>query len=78
MSLADLLPAVRSLPRRDQVQLMHYLVEELGCRPVSEGPDAGAPVLTAPLAYEIFSPEPCPEAADALLKLLAADRDSNA
>ena len=29
MSLAELLPAVRALPRAEQVQLMHLLVDEL-------------------------------------------------
>jgi hypothetical protein len=71
MSLANLLPAVLSLPRQEQVELMHYLVEELSRPPVSDGPDAAPPPSTPAMAYEVFSPDPCPEAADALLKLLA-------
>jgi hypothetical protein len=71
MSLLDLLPTVRSLPRDDQVRLMHYLIDLT--RP--KGSD-GSEMNHAPVAYEVFSPEPCAEAAEALLKLLTDPRST--
>lgn len=64
MSLAELLPTVRSLPRDEQVQLVHFLADELGRR------DEATPNI----AFEIFTPDPSPAAAEALLKLLADER----
>jgi hypothetical protein len=79
MSLAEILPAVRTLPREEQIQLLHCLVEELG-RPGSLAPSRESQLLeqlAAAAPHQLDRPEFAPEAAVVLQELLASHRDSN-
>lgn len=63
MSLAELLPSVRALPRSDKFRLMQELLAELA---QEEGLAEGE--------YPIWSPCDAHEAAATLLQLLEAER----
>jgi hypothetical protein len=79
MSLADIIPAVRTLPREEKIQLLHCLVEELG-RPASLESPRDAELLeqlSAAAPHQLIRPEFSPEAAVVLQELLASHRDSN-
>lgn len=67
MSLAEVLPDVRSLSRDDKVQLLQLLTQELS----ATDPSA---LLTPGQAYPVWSPVDAFAAADALSQLLDADR----
>jgi hypothetical protein len=76
MSLADILPAVRSLPRDEQTQLMHWLVEELA-RPDEDDINRRAELLAQLVAaapHQFDRPEFGPEAAAVLEQVLAEHR----
>jgi len=63
MSLADLLPAIHALPRRDKFRLVQELIAELA---LEEGLTEGE--------YPIWSPYDAHEAAATLLHLLEQDK----
>ena len=63
MSLMELFPAVKILPRADKLQLMQFLVIDLAR-------EEGVPLLTADAEYPIWTPLNAFEAADTLMQLL--------
>jgi len=63
MSLADLLPSIQALPRRDKFRLMQELIAELA---QEEGLAEGE--------YPVWSPYDAHEAAATLLQLLEQDK----
>lgn len=67
MSLAEVLPDVRSLSREDKVQLMQLLAQELS----ATDPTA---LLIPEQMYPVWSPIDAYAAADTLLKALDAER----
>jgi len=66
MSLAEVLPAIRSLPRSDQVRLVHMLIEELTA-------DESQLAIIAGHSHEVWMPEDNSQGAAELQKLLDAD-----
>jgi hypothetical protein len=66
MSFADLLPAVRELPRTEQLRLVHFLIDEL-----SRSPE---PVILPDASYPIWSPWDATEAAATLWGLLEREK----
>jgi len=71
MSLAEILPAVRMLPRADQLELVRVLSEELAAPAKQESEDELLRRLFPPGAtYEIYTPDVSPEAALILQQLL--------
>ena len=71
MSLAELLPAVRMLPREDQLELVRVLSAELVAPAKQESDEEMVGRLFPPGAtYEIYTPEMSPEAVQALQQLL--------
>ncbi len=68
MSLAEVLPEVRSLSPHEKLRLFQILAEELGLR-------AESPLLEANATYAIPSPDRGFEAAAVLLKALEAERN---
>lgn len=69
MSLAELVPAVQSLPHADKLRLMQVLVFELAR-------EEGVPLFAPNAAYPIWSPYNATDAATVLLNALAADSTS--
>ncbi len=65
MTVAELIPTLSDLGRREKLQVMQFLVTELANEEVSPN--------TAVTAYSIWSPYDAHEAAHELLKALAAD-----
>lgn len=63
MSLTDLFPTVKELPRADKLRLMQFLVVDLA-------QDEGVPLLTAGAEYPIWTPFNAFDAADTLMKML--------
>ena len=63
MSLIELFPAVKILPRADKLRLMQFLVIDLAR-------EEGVPLLTADAEYPIWTPLNAFEAAETLLQLL--------
>ncbi len=63
MSLADVLPQVRSLSPRDKVQLLHHIAEDLA----TEEPAA---LLRDGASYPVWSPDHAFEGAAVLLEEL--------
>lgn len=63
MSLTELLPAVKTLPRADKLRLMHFLVIDLA-------QEEGVPLLTADAEYQIWTPLNAFEAAETLWQAL--------
>jgi hypothetical protein len=68
MSLAEILPAVRSLPRPEQVRLVHPLIDELA----RSGLDDPLAALGGP--HPVCFPEDNSAAAAALQRLLDQER----
>jgi hypothetical protein len=66
MSLTELLPELRSLPRSDKLRVIQLLAADL-----AEGEDP--PVIPPGQAYPVWSPFDAYPAADTLLKALAAE-----
>lgn len=67
MSLAEVLPEVRSLSREDKARLMQFLAQELSATdPIA--------LLTPGQSYPVWSPVDAFAAADTLSKLLDAER----
>jgi hypothetical protein len=67
MSLAEVLPDVRSLSRDDKAQLLQLLTQELSAT------DPAA-LLTPGQSYPVWSPVNAFAAADTLLKVLDSER----
>ena len=63
MSLAELFPAVKTLPRVDKLRLMHLLVIDLA-------QEEGVPLLAADAEYPIWTPVNAFGAAETLLQML--------
>ncbi len=63
MSLVEMVPSVRDLPRADKLRLMQLLVVDLA-------EEEGVPLLTANGEYPIWSPLDAFEAAETLTKML--------
>jgi hypothetical protein len=71
MSLAEILPAVRKLPREEQLELVRVLSAELTIPAKQESDDEMLRRLFPPGAtYEIYTPQFSPEAADELARFL--------
>jgi hypothetical protein len=77
MSLADLLPAIRALPRAEKAELIHLLVDDVSAPPAEPARDVG---LTDEQLREMFPPGyvaqvwfpgPNPEAVAAATRALA-------
>jgi len=67
MSLTELVPAIRMLPRVDKLRLIQFLVIDLA----QEG---GIPLLSAEAEYPIWTPLNAFDAADTLLQMLQTHR----
>ena len=63
MSLTELFPAIRRLPRADKLRLMQFLVIDLAR-------EEGIPLLSADAAYPMWTPLNAFDAADTLLQML--------
>lgn len=63
MSLTELVPAVKMLPRADKLRLMQFLVIDLA-------QEEGVPLLAADAEYPIWTPLNAFEAAETLLQML--------
>ena len=63
MSLAELFPVVKTLPRADKLRLMHFLVIDLA-------QEEGVPLLSADAEYPIWTPLNAFDAAETLLEML--------
>ncbi len=65
MTLTELLPAVRELPRADKLRLIHFLVVDLA-------QEEGVPLPATGAEYPIWTPLNAFEAAETLLQVLEA------
>jgi hypothetical protein len=63
MSLMELFPVIKQLPRADKLRLMQFLVIDLA-------QEEGIPLLSAEAEYPIWTPLNAFEAADTLLQML--------
>jgi len=63
MSLTDLVPAIRMLPRADKLRLMQFLVIDLA-------QEEGIPMLSAEAECPVWTPLNAFDAADTLLQML--------
>lgn len=63
MSLAELFPDVKLLPRADKLRLMQFLVVELA-------QEDGVPLLTAGAEYPVWTPLDAFDAAETLMGML--------
>lgn len=63
MSLAELFPDVKLLPRADKLRLMQFLVVELA-------QEDGVPLLTAGVEYPVWTPLDAFDAAETLMGML--------
>jgi hypothetical protein len=71
MSLAELLPAIRALPREEQVQLMHLLVDEMSKEmPLTTEEALLRKLFSGGLTIDVVSPIECYGAAQELQELL--------
>ena len=67
MSLTELVPEVKKLPRADKLRLMQFIVIDLA-------QDEGVPMLTANAEYPVWTPLNAFDAADTLAKMLEEHR----
>jgi hypothetical protein len=63
MSLTELFPAIKMLPRADKLRLRQFLVIDLAH-------EEGIPLLSADAEYPIWTPVNAFDAADTLLQML--------
>lgn len=85
MSLAELLPAIRALPKAEQVQLLHLLVDGVAEAPPAEPPKPPSVEeqllerlgIEIPPGFvaEVWFPEANPEAVAAAMEALAAMKE---
>lgn len=71
MSLTELFPDIKLLPRADKLRLMQFLVVELA-------QEEGVPLLTAGTEYPVWTPINAFSAAETLMKMLETHKASNA
>ncbi|MCE7989242.1 MAG: hypothetical protein DYG89_49440 [Caldilinea sp. CFX5] len=71
MSLAELFPDIKLLPRADKLRLMQFLVVELA-------QEEGVPLLTAGAEYPVWTPINAFGAAETLMKMLENHKAANA
>ena len=67
MSLQELIPALRELPRVEKLRLVQFLVNELAR-------EAELTPLQPHAAYPVWSPYDASEAAETLLKMLEQEK----
>ena len=67
MSLTELFPAIKMLPRADKLRLMQFLVIDLA-------QEEGVPLLAADAEYPIWTPLNAFDAAETLLQMLQTDQ----
>ena len=76
MSLAELLPAIRALPKPEQVQLMHLLVDGVSQSAPSQEDELLLAAMFPPgVSFEIATPPDSYEAAATLLTMLEAEKE---
>ena len=63
MSLTELVPAIRMLPRADKLRLMQFLIIDLAH-------EEGVPLLSAEAEYPTWTPLNAFDTADTLLQML--------
>ena len=63
MSLTELFPTIKKLPRADKLRLMQFLVIDLA-------QEEGVPLLAADAEYPVWTPVNAFDAADTLLHML--------
>jgi hypothetical protein len=68
MSLTELFPAIRRLPRADKLRLMQFLVIDLA-------QEEGIPLLSTEAEYPMWTPLNAFDAADTLLQMLQTHQD---
>lgn len=68
MSLTELFPAVKMLPKADKLRLMQFLVIDLA-------QEEGVPLLAADAEYPVWTPLNAFDAADTLLQMLKTHQD---
>jgi hypothetical protein len=68
MSLTELFPAIKVLPRADKLRLMQFLVIDLA-------QEEGVPLLAADAEYPVWTPLNAFDAADTLLQMLKMHQD---
>jgi hypothetical protein len=66
MSLAELLPSVKALPRAERLRLMQVMITDLA-------QEEGVSPLEASAVYSVWSPFAAEEAAQTLLHMLQAE-----
>lgn len=71
MSLTELFPNIKLLPRADKLRLMQFLVVELA-------QEEGVPLLTAGTEYPVWTPINAFGAAETLMKMLENHKAANA
>jgi hypothetical protein len=77
MSLAEIMPAVRSLPREEKMELVRVLSAELAASGSSnDDPESEALLRLIPpgATFHIYTPEFSPGAADVLAELLKTQK----
>jgi hypothetical protein len=75
MSLAEILDAVRTLPRAEKVRLLHALIDDVGGAPeVTPEETLIARYFPPGATFEIATPLDCYEAAAALQQLLDREK----
>ncbi|MBI2229020.1 MAG: hypothetical protein HYU46_07965 [Deltaproteobacteria bacterium] len=67
MSLTELVPAIRMLPRADKLRLMQFLIIDLA-------QEEGIPLLSAGAECPVWTPLNAFDAADLLLQMLRTHR----
>jgi len=68
MSLTELFPEVKSLPRPDKLRLMQFIL-------IALAQDEGVPLITAGAEYPIWTPLNAFDAADTLSQMLVERKD---
>lgn len=71
MSLTELFPNIKLLPRADKLRLMQFLVVELA-------QEEGVPLLTAGTEYPVWTPINAFGAAETLMNMLENHKAANA
>lgn len=67
MTLTELFPTIKMLPRADKIRLMQFLFIDLA-------QEEGVPLLAADAEYPIWTPLNAFEAGDTLLQMLEAHK----
>lgn len=67
MSIAELIPTLKGLPREDKIQVLRLMASDLT-------EEAGVEILQNGTSYPVWTPFDAHEAAQSLQKLLEEDR----